>query len=275
MAIIKKAVGQTTGQAVKKQAPEVNWELPTNYSVPKDALGDYSMLIYGEKKIGKTTLASHFPDAIFLMFEPGGKALKIYQQPVRNWREFQKAVALLLQDNRFQTVVIDTVDIAYELCFDYKCAQLAISHPNDIQDFGSSWRAIRTEFSGQMNLLQLSGKGIVFLSHAQDVEIKRRGGGSFHKIQATVAKQALSYLEATVDCWAFYGYEGSERRLYIAGDELVGAGHRIKGRFRTKNDLGILSIPMGKSSKEAYDNLVRAFNNEQIEVGETPTRREM
>ncbi|HOK47887.1 MAG TPA: AAA family ATPase, partial [Bryobacteraceae bacterium] len=59
--------------------------LPTKKTPPRANLGDYSILIYGPTKIGKTTLASQFPEALFLATEPGLNALEAYQIPITSW----------------------------------------------------------------------------------------------------------------------------------------------------------------------------------------------
>ena len=48
-------------------------KLPTKKSKIESDLSKYSILLYGKIKIGKTSLAAQFPDALFLMTEPGGK----------------------------------------------------------------------------------------------------------------------------------------------------------------------------------------------------------
>ncbi len=53
----------------KKKLEAEKFILPTQRSQIAESLEDYSMLIYGQKKIGKTTLLAEFLEAFFLMFE--------------------------------------------------------------------------------------------------------------------------------------------------------------------------------------------------------------
>ena len=49
-------------------------QLPKNKNVPSDDLADYVLMIAGEKKIGKTSLAAEFPDSFVIEGEPGNAA---------------------------------------------------------------------------------------------------------------------------------------------------------------------------------------------------------
>lgn len=212
------------------------------------------------KKIGKTSLAAMFPETFFMFCEPGGKALSTYGRPVRNWAEFKGYVDLLTKDEKFKTVVIDTSDFAYEYCMDYVCTKLVIDHPAD-EGWGKGWRAVKKEFSREISRLLHSGKGVIFISHAREEEIQKRGGEKYHRTSNTMPGQAKETLEALVDIWAYYTYEGENRVLVIGGDDFTDAGHRIKGRFEYADGSKIRKIPMGNSEEEAYRNLVAAFDN--------------
>jgi hypothetical protein len=60
-----------------------------------------------------------------------------------------------------------------------------------------------------------------------------------------------------VDIWAHMEYDNKgNRRIQLTGSTELAAGHRLEGRF-----VGADSVPMGKSSKEAYRNFVAAFEN--------------
>lgn len=241
-----------------------DFTLPSEPSEPETDLGAYSILIYGEKKIGKTSLAAQFPDTIFLMTEPGGKALRIYQRHVTSWLMFQKFVELVCQSEDFKTVVVDTVDIAYDLCLRHVCARLGIDDPGGQDDYGASWRAVRSEFNYWITRLLSSGKGVVMLSHTSHAEVTSRMGRKFTRIQSSMAKQPREVLDAVVDIWGYYHYgRDDERWLQIEGDELVSAGRRNDDQFLTPSGERVRLIPMGGSKEEAYANFVRAWNNEQ------------
>lgn len=257
MAIIKRS-----GEKIIS-APAVT--LPTEKSKPVTDLGGYSVLFYGKKKIGKTTMCQHFPNTFFLEFEPGAKKLSIFQKPVRSWGEFRQYVKLLQTDVRFKTVVVDPVDISYDMCMAYVCTKLNIIHPSEV-DWGKGWSAVKKEFMGEMNKLLNTGKGIVFISHMREEEIEERGKKPFHRRTNTMSGQAREAIEGVVDVWGCYDYSSGRRVLTLLGDDFTDAGHRLNeepgARFLYTNGEPIRTIDMGKSSKEAYQNFLRAFNNQ-------------
>ena len=64
-------------------------------TINKDLKGKY-ILIYGQPKIGKTTLAAQFPRNLLLAFEPGYNALNNKMvQPITKWAEFKTVLRQL------------------------------------------------------------------------------------------------------------------------------------------------------------------------------------
>ncbi len=257
-----KKVVRTKG---RKSVPQVS--LPMKLSIPPTNIGAYSFLIYGPKKIGKTSMLAkmgvHVGDkkVLFLMFEPGGKALKIYQKPVTSWNEFRQYVKLLIKSKEFGAVVVDTGDIAYDRCLEYTCDKLGVDHPSD-SEWGKGWNAVKKEFTTEIDKLLHAGMGVFFTSHSKKDEIKSRSGDSFHETGPTMSKQARDVLEGVIDVWILYDYVGDERYLRLIGNEDIGAGHRLEERFRYTNGSPIVKIHAGKSPIETCNNLVKGFNNE-------------
>ena len=258
---VKKIIKKKGIQRTKvTEASNTEFTLPKERSRPCDKLQDYSSLIYGRKKIGKTTLASMFKKAFFMLCEPGGKALSLYARPVRNWLEFKAYVRLIIKSKNFENVVIDTADYSYEYCFDYQCKKMVIDHPAD-EAWGKGWKAIKKEYSSEITKLLHSGKGVIFISHAREEEVKKRGGETYNRTASTLSGQAKELLEGLVDIWAFYTYEGDQRVLIIQGDDYIDAGHRVEGRFLYSDGSPMEKINMGNSKEEAYTNFVAAFEN--------------
>lgn len=266
--MLRKRVGLKKSKKVSKS--EVS--LPTKPNEPSHSLGDYSMLLYGRKKAGKTSLASRFPEALFLSCEPGTKALRVYQRDVTTWEEYLAYCELLEGEHDFSTVVVDTIDLLYDYCFDYICRRKMIKHPSDENDFGKTWKEIAQEFyDGFMRLNRLP-IGKIFISHDQMKDMELRDGGTCTLAMPTMDRRALTVCEAQIDIIAFYTYIGGDRYLYIDGTEEIVAGNRLEENFireggepRAPGDR-IKSIPMGKSSQQAYDNLLSAFLNKQEDV---------
>lgn len=241
--------------------------IPKKPSIPKSDIHDYLFLLYGEPKIGKTSLASRFPDALFFMFEPGGTGLSVYQTPVLDeWRLFTKAIDELKEGlskgtMKFKTVVLDTVEECYKVCFRDYCKSLGITHPQDENDFGKTWGQIKDEFVYQMQRLMSLPIGVLIISHQTVQERKYALGGSYHTVAPSMSRAPGEYLEAVVDIIGHYSYKGTTRRLVIQGNDQVVAGHRAEAHFRTVDGLRVVEIDMGSSPDESYNNLLDAWNN--------------
>lgn len=243
----------------KDDEEEITWEL----SVPSEKLQDYSLLLYGEKKIGKTTLASRFPDVAFLMCEPGGKAVAIHQRPIHNWNEFVDHIRWFRKHpSKFRTIVVDTVDLCYKMCQAYKCAKLGIDHPSD-EAYGKGWEQIRDEFHMRMAEIQSLGRGVIFISHANQKEVEMQDGSKLWVTEPSMAPAAYRTLVPMIDMWFYYGYKTKEggQQLWIKGTAEVAAGHRVKGHF-----VGVRRIDMGSNEDEAYANFIAAWNQQKVEV---------
>lgn len=265
MALVKRKLPTGTKKKGKKKSsslmtPVEGLTLPTERSKPSGRLADYLILLFGEKKIGKTDLTAQFPDTFHMMTEPGGKSQAIFQRPVNNWREFIGYVKLLEKDKTFKNVTVDTADILYSHAFDFVSQKEGFDHPSE-EAYGKGWKAIRDEFTKWILRLIATGKGVTFISHATEREIKMRGGEKYDRISPTMSGQARDVLEGLVDLWFYYGYDGDDRVLTIQGSDHIGAGHRLKHNFKYTDGTPIVEIPMGRSAEEAYANLIAAFNN--------------
>jgi hypothetical protein len=270
--------GEDTASSVKKKGAAKRGDkppfaLPDALSVPSDQLQDYSILLYGEKKIGKTTLTSMFPGAYFLMTEPGGRALRVYQTAVPDWETAKAALRALEKDpGRFRTVVVDTVDMLYQRCFEYVAKVEGWDHPSD-EAWGKGWSALRNEFVSYMTRLLALDMGVILTSHSQEREIKRRDGEKYDRIQPTMPGIARDVVEALVDVWMYYTYEGSARVIMLQGDDHIAAGHRLQEHFRTPDGVGYVGVvPMGTSPEVGFQNLMDAFNN-RLDVPAPPPPR--
>lgn len=256
--------------AKKKSKPKDDgggYELPTRKTKPVATLLGYILLLFGEKKIGKTTLLAEGGDeTFFAFFEPGGKALSLYgDQFGDSWIRFKLAVKKLTteQPRRFNHVVIDTVDMAYKTSVKYTLKKLDIEHQSD-EGYGKGWAASRDDFELPIMQLVNAGIAVTFISHADEREVKLRDGTAYDKLSPTMPKQPRELIEGLVDIWAYYGYDGKRRVLVIQGDDHIAAGHRLSEHFKTLEGKRIREIDMGSSPAEAYKNFNDAFHNRYI-----------
>jgi hypothetical protein len=265
LALIKKA-GVPTGTPLS---------LPMSPNIPSEEMGAYSWLIYGTKKIGKTSLAAQFENAIFFQFEPGGKALRTYQVPCNRWEDAKGYLKLLkTTKHTFKTIVIDTGFEAYQKCFNFVCEDQNIEYPRE-ENFGKDWKKIELEFRSFHNEASALGMGLIVLCHESLKESITRSGSKFDSVVPNLAKAADSYYRAIIDNVCWYHFRNSERFLLIKGSDYAMAGTAVAAdnHFITTSGEQVHAVPMGKSAKEGYDRLAKAFRNEQKETYEKESQQ--
>jgi hypothetical protein len=247
--------------------------LTTEKFKPPQEFSAYTVLIYGEPKVGKTTLVSQFPKTDAFMFEPND-SYELYKEDILAWEDFlELQEEFLAGDHDFLSVSIDTVQPAYELAMAYAGKRFGFDHPGGQDDYGQSWDKVRKTFVAPMLQLMNSRYGVIGVAHQVDKENNKKSGGSFTKIRPAMSTQAESLWVGKVYNVFYYYYEGGERWLQIVGDEMVTAGNRMKGHFLTTEGERVFRIPMGDDEEEGYHNLIAAFDNKQKEAYQ-PAKRE-
>ncbi len=205
------------------------------HKVSRDMRG-YSVFFFGEPKSGKTTIASKFPNSLLLAFEKGYNALAgVRAQPINSWAEFLKVIRQLKDEKvkeTFETVIIDTTDIAYDYCQKYICSNHGVDTIGDIP-FGKGYILTGSEFDEKLRSIVQMGYGIVLISHATDKTFKDEAGNEYNKIVPTLDKKANNIVARMAD---IIGYsrtvtdaDGNNKTLlFMRGTQRFEAGSRFK-----------------------------------------------
>ncbi len=155
---------------------ETNAMLPTEKTPPRMSLSDLTVLVHGPAKIGKSTLCSKAPDALFLATEAGLNALEVYQVPISTWNEFLAACGDIARgEHGFRTIVVDTLDNLFRMCSEYICTRHKIQHESDL-GYGKGFALTNNEFYRALNKLSLLPCGLFLICHSQAREIETRTG---------------------------------------------------------------------------------------------------
>ena len=172
--------------------------LPTAKPKPSLDLSAKSILLYGPPKIGKSTFASQFPDALFFECEPGLNQLEVFKVPTYSWADFLAACKLVAAGNHpFKTVVIDTVDNAFKFCSEHICAKHEIDYEGDLEH-GKGWAFVKNEWHRVLTRLASLPVGLVLISHAIDKQIKTRTE-EYTKTQPSLPDRARNVVLGLVD----------------------------------------------------------------------------
>ena len=241
---------------------------PTQIS--KDLRG-YSVAFYGDPKIGKTTIASEFPGALIAAFEKGYAALPgVFAAPINKWTDFTSLIRQLKEDSvkeKFQTIVIDTADIAWDLCEKFICSREDVESIKDVP-FGAGYGMVEKEFDEKIRNIVMENYGLVIISHAIDKQFLDDEGKEYNKIVPTLPPRARKVVLRMVDIIGYIrgreSEDGFKRTLYLRGSNRFEAGSRF--RF------------IAPCIELSYDNLVNAIKiaveaEESARKGSTTEKR--
>lgn len=192
-------------------------QLPTSKTSPTVTPATANMLIYGQPGIGKTTLASQIhPDTVILATEPGTGGLEAYVQTISTWDEFIAVAGLLVKgDHQFKHVAIDTADELQRMCQEHVVKQLGVDHPGDLE-YGKGWDALSREWRRIAGFCQAFNGGVMFTSHAKEVEVELPVGKinrAIPTLTGSAAKWLLGYVEFIFYADMLSDAEGSEVRV--------------------------------------------------------------
>ena len=137
-------------------------------------LSDKIWLFYGEMATRKTTVACSFQKHLLFAFDIGYKMINgAMAVPMQTWSDFKSAVKQLdKQSNkdRFDVIIIDTVGMAYQACYQYMLTQMGVNEPGEAGAFGMGWKKIRNEFELTLRSIAQKGYGLIMLAHSDEVE---------------------------------------------------------------------------------------------------------
>lgn len=162
-------------------------------------LGSYMCFYYGNSKTGKSTLASKLygDDALFVATEKGYNALSVFAVDLTSWNETNSLLRQLKMPEikeRFKVIVIDTVDILYDLAVSYI---LKINGCTDLSDkpFGKLYGEVDKIFNEFLLSITRLGYGLALIGHA--------------KTQSKLAKKGNNEVESdyTIPSLARRGYQ--------------------------------------------------------------------
>lgn len=206
-------------------------------------LKGYSVFFYGDPKTGKTTTAAKFPKTLLLAFEKGYMAIPgIMVQPINSWSEFKKVLKQLKDDRAkemFETIAVDTADIAYDYATDYVCANAKRSDGSfgvdSISDigFGKGYGMVAKEYDDNLRSIVQMGYGLVLISHATDKTFTDEGGNEYNKIVPTLDKRATNIVSRMTDIIGYARAVADDKgqvstKLFMRGTPRYMAGSRFK-----------------------------------------------
>jgi hypothetical protein len=220
------------------------------HKVSRDLSG-YITYIYGPGGAGKTTFGASCKKPLLLAFELGYKALPgVMAQPVQSWGEVKQVLRDLKRPEVkevYSTIVVDTVDIASQLCEKYMCNQLGIENIGDGGWATNGWAKAKKEWEQTWRAFTMEGYAVVFISHSKDKVFKKKDGTEYNQITPSCSTAYEEIIKNMVDIMGYIEIDNGQRKLILrSADDSVDC----KSRFK----MIAPEIPFG------YNELVDALN---------------
>ena len=232
------------------------------HCVSRDLSG-YITYIYGAPKTGKTTLATQMGKSLLIAFERGYNALPgVMAQDVTSWSEFRQVYRELKKPEvkaTFDAVIVDTVDIAADMCQKYTCNKLGIEALGEL-GYGKGWTAFKDEFNDVFRGLTQLGYAGFFIGHHKEVQETLPDGTTRTIIRPALSNSTRGVIEGMADLYG-YAHQKAGADMSVITMRHVDDSISCGGRFKYIKE----EFPM------TYDNLVnemrKAIDREAEEHG--------
>ena len=225
----------------------------------------YSMLLYAPPGFGKTTELNELYKgrALFLAHEKGYKLIPgITAAPVGSYARLLDIVMQLETNEslkeKWDVVVLDTVDKFASLCERTILKDKNKEWLGDAGAHGKAYKILDFKFEDIVKRIQDAGYGVVYISHAKEVEeTDRDTGQKYIKYVPSLPDRLLKSIKGEVD-FVFFGYKQGEER-YI--------GTRDNKYYFAKSRMGkYAALPpkiefSAESLQREFDNAIEKLNS--------------
>ena len=204
-------------------------------TISRDLKGKF-VCIYSLPKVGKTSMACQFPKNLLLGFEHGWNAIAgAMAVDITKWADYKQVLRQLEQPaarEMYDTITIDTVGLAWQMCEDFVCAQNGVQKISDIP-WGGGYTACKKEFENCLRKITQLGYGLVVIAHVERRIEKRADDSEVEILGPAIPKRAYEIVNQLVDIIGYiditWDEEGnSERWLYTRKTPTIMAGSRFK-----------------------------------------------
>ncbi|WP_296012668.1 ATP-binding protein [uncultured Adlercreutzia sp.] len=164
------------------------------------------IVVYGVEGIGKTTLASQFPDPLFIDTEGGTSHMDVARaEPPKTWAALLQAVDEVRATRPCSTLVVDTADWAERLCAAHVCQREGKASIEDF-GYGKGYVKMAEEFGRLLDkLTELTDAGIcvLLLAHSEVRKFEEPNeAGAYDRWELKLSKSGQKKIAPLVKEWA-------------------------------------------------------------------------
>ncbi|MGF2942419.1 ATP-binding protein [Enterococcus xiangfangensis] len=222
------------------------------------------VVLYGVEGIGKSTFASQFPDPLFIDTEDSTLHMDVKRFPKpTSWEMLNQQVDFVKQNRPCQTLVIDTMDWAEDLC---KRHLMAANGWNaiDSEGYGKKFVALAEQMGGLLNKLSEvidMGINVVVTAHAMLRKKEEPDEmGAFDRYELKLEKKTAPLVKEWADMVLFANYKTTvitdsktNSKKATGGQRMMYTTHRPA--WDAKNRIGLADeLPF------EYVQIVQAFS---------------
>lgn len=170
------------------------------------------VVIYGPEGIGKTTLASQFPDPLFLDLEDGSATMDVKRvEGIATWKQLGDTLTEIFYDTSIcKTVVIDTADKAEMLATEAVCEEKGFKSIEDA-GYGKGYTYLAEKMASLISTLSLlvrRGINVVVIAHAAMRKFEQPDEmGAYDRWELKLQKKVAPLLKEWADMVLFLNYK--------------------------------------------------------------------
>lgn len=188
-------------------------------------------VVYGPEGIGKSTLASQFPDPLFIDTEGSTNNMNVARlDKPSSWSILMQQIDFVKQTMPCKTLIIDTVDWAERLCIDYI---VAAGSKTSITQFGYGEGFIKLEeeygrFLNKLSDVSEMGINVVLTAHAKIVKFEQPDEmGAYDRWELKLGNKTTAKTSSLTKEWADMVLFCNYKTLSVATDD---KGKKFKGQ---------------------------------------------
>jgi hypothetical protein len=177
--------------------------IPTQRRGRKTGVAQANTLIFGEPKIGKTTLLAQMENALILDTENGTGFVDAFVMPVPDYPSFLTACKEVIElPHDHSPICIDTLDNVVRLCAAEICRQNGVKDLADLP-YGKGYSQLGNRLIQLLTRLASLGRGLWMTAHVKEIDVDVPGFGKALRAEPSlpggVSRQLLAFCD-----FAFY-----------------------------------------------------------------------